>query len=224
MANTITISSHGKSMAAMFYTPASTTTTTTHGAIIIGYGSDGMNTPWGKMIEEYAESLAAKGFSVLIPNYLTVTNTQAGPAVFPLIMEHRDDWEGALSDAIGHAKNLPQVDPARIGLLGFSLGGYLCIRLRAKVKVLVEFFAPAFDGMGAPGTLRHAQVHHGKADNLIPFADAETIAQKLKGEGASTELYPYPESGHGFVGDDPGNTKARDLSRERTQAFFESHL
>jgi dienelactone hydrolase len=228
MTNTITIASRGKSMTAELYTPAGTAV---KGLIVIAYGSDGLtNTlsgPWATMIRGYAKSLAGKGFTTLIPDYLAITtNTKPGPAVFEMIPRCRDDWQGAISDAIDHAATLPMIDPKRVGLLGFSLGGHLCLRLRAKAKVLVEFFAPVLDGIGLPGTLTHAQIHHGEADRVpgTGYPNAVTIADTLKHEGTATELFPYPGAGHGFIGSDQGNTKARDLSNVRTLAFFQAHL
>jgi dienelactone hydrolase len=143
-----------------------------------------------------------------------------------MIPHCRDDWQGAISDAIDHATTLPMIDPKRVGLLGFSLGGHLCLRLRAKAKVLVEFFSPVFDGIGLGGSLTHAQIHHGEKD-LLPatgYPNAVAIADTLKREGTSTELFPYPGAGHGFIGSDQGNTRARDLSKVRTLSFFQAHL
>ena len=227
MTDTITVTSRGKTMTAEFYTPAGTMA---KGVIIIAYGSDGLTDhlsgPWATMIRGYADSLVEKGFTVIIPDYLAITETQPGPAVFPQIPHHRDDWQEAISDTINHAKTLAMVDATRVGLLGFSLGGHLCLRLRAKAKVLVEFFAPVVDGIGPGGTLTHAQIHHGEADSVLGtgFPNAVTIADTLKREGTSTELFPYPGAGHGFIGDDPDNTKARNLSKERTLSFFQSRL
>ena len=222
------LTSRGKSITAELYTPAGTAA---KGVIIIAYGSDGLTDhlsgPWATMIRGYADSLVEKGFTVIIPDYLAITETQPGPAIFPQILHHRDDWQEAIANTIDHAKTLAMVDATRVGLLGFSLGGHLCLRLRAKAKVLVEFFAPVVDGIGPGGTLTHAQIHHGEADSVpgtgyVP--NAVTIADTLKREGTSTELFPYPGAGHGFIGDDPDNTRARDLSKERTLSFFRSRL
>jgi dienelactone hydrolase len=119
---------------------------------------------------------------------------------------------------------LPSVDAARIGLLGFSLGGHLCLRVRAKAKILVEYFAPILDGIGPAGTLTHAQIHHGKADQFpgTGFSNAETIRKRLELEGTSTELFAYPGAGHGFIGDDQPNTDARTLSKKATLTFFQT--
>lgn len=228
MTNTMHIASGGKPFTAEMYPPAGTPA---NGLIVIAYGSDGltdkMSGPWATMIRGYAEALAAKGFTALIPDYLAITpNVQPGSGVFAAMPRHRDDWQQAVSDAIDQATRSLKIDPKRVGLLGFSLGGHLCLRLRAKAKVLVEFFAPVLDGVGASGILTHAQIHHGEADRVpgTGYPNAVTIADTIKHEGTATELFPYPGAGHGFIGNDQGNTKARDLSKVRTLAFFQAHL
>jgi dienelactone hydrolase len=178
------------------------------------------------MIQGYANALVEKGFTAVIPDYLSVTGTKPGAGVFDVMSKYRDTWQAALSDATDQAIELSNIDPRHVGLLGFSLGGHLVLRLRGKAKVLVEFFAPVLDGIGSPGTLTHAQIHHGQADHTsgTGFENAQTIADTLEREHASTELFAYPGAGHGFVGADQANTSARDLSMARTLSFFATHL
>jgi dienelactone hydrolase len=226
MKSIISLVSGAKSMTADMYTP----TGKPHGLIVIAYGSDGLTDdlsgPWKTMIQGYATSLADKGFGAVIPDYLSITGTPPGPAVFDAMSRLRDTWQTALSDATDQVVAHSKFDPKRVGLLGFSLGGHLVLRLRAKAKVLVEFFAPVLDGIGAPGTLSHAQIHHGQADKLpgTGFPNASAIERTLKQEGTATELYPYPGAGHGFIGADHANQTARDLSKARTLTFFQTYL
>ncbi|MFH0343750.1 MAG: dienelactone hydrolase family protein [Chromatiales bacterium] len=128
-----------------------------------------------------------------------------------------------------YAKTLPGVDASRVGLLGFSLGGHICLRLRAMAKVLVEFFAPEGAEWGGLGSTTsrtlHAQIHHGLADNLVRYVpNAVNIEKILKGEGAVVELCSYEGAGHGFAGDDPANAKARKDAMDGTLSFFIKHL
>jgi dienelactone hydrolase len=161
----------------------------------------------------------------IIPDYFGVTETQPGPAVFELIAAHGEQWQTAISDAIDHAKTFQLVDATRIGLLGFSLGGHLCLRIRDKANALVEYFAPVLDGIAVSGKLTHAQIHHGEADHGpgTGFSNAEAIKATLESERTTTELFPYPGAGHGFIGNDQANIDARKLSKDRTLAFFHSH-
>ena len=89
------------------------------------------------------------------------TRTSPGAAALEMIAIHREDWIQAISASIDHVSGLTAGTPPPIGLLGFSLGGHLALQLRAKVQVLVSFFAPMLDGIWATGSLTHAQIHHG---------------------------------------------------------------
>jgi len=143
-------------------------------------------------------------------------------------MQKRPEWAAGLLDSVTHAKTLSRVDSTKIGLLGFSLGGYLCLNIRAaaKPRALVSYFAPIFDGIGPAGTVPHAQIHHGEADKLqwTPPSNASAIETRLKLEKTAVEVCTYKGAGHGFAGNDKANADAHTLSQKRTLAFFVSHL
>ena len=227
MKTTIPLVSGGKPMMADMYDAPEEVS---QGLIVIAYGSAGLTNdlsgPWKTMFEGYAASLGDKGFGAVILDYLSITGTPPDPTVLDAMFRLRDTWQAALSEATDQVITLSKLDPKRVGLLGFSLGGHLALRLRAKAKVLVAFFAPVLDGIGAPGTLAHAQIHHGQSDKLpdTGFPNASAIKGTLKQEGTATELYPYPGAGHGFIGADQANQSARDLSKARTLSFFQTNL
>jgi dienelactone hydrolase len=200
---------------------------------------DNDNQLWATMMREYAADLAAKGFTAMIPDYFLTTGTAAGSIDYQrdgaqIVLLNRNTWVSGLSDAETHAKTLAGIDPKRIGLLGFSLGGHLGLHLRSSLKVLVEFFAPVLDGIGpgSPSSQLRVQIHHGKIDAatrtgdlLVPFeANAIPIAHELKREGVSVDVREYLGAGHGFVGTDAANKNAATQSKARTISFFESHL
>jgi len=222
--HTITnFNSVGKTIQAELFEPLGTIN---GGIIIIVYGTDGMLAPWGDGIRAYADDLSKKGFISIIPDYFASTNTKAGFRDPEEIILYRDTWEATLTDAVAHAKTLSGVKITRVGFLGFSLGGHLCLRLRVNAKVLVEFFAPELDGLGVhTNPTLQAQIHHGLADQLVPFnLNSDAIQTTLKQEGATVELFSYAGANHGFNGNDSDNTKARDESMKRTVSFFEKYL
>jgi dienelactone hydrolase len=198
------------------------------GLVVLAYGTDGFEDnahgPWKTMMRGYAEQLAAGGLFALIPDYFARTGTRHGGGAFEVIAAHRDTWSAALVDTVTHARTLPRVNGGRIGLLGFSLGGHLCLHARAAARpeALVEYFAPMFDGIGSAGSVPHAQIHHGTADELpaTSFSNAGVIEGILKREGKDVTLFPYKGAKHGFAGTDAANTSAAALSRTRTVAFF----
>ncbi len=197
-------------------------------AIVIAHGSDGMAEPWAALIREYATELAAKGFTAFIPSYFLKTGTVAGPGVFAHIPKHLNSWVEAVSEVVAHVKTRPGAATHGVGLLGFSLGGHICLRLRGTTQALVEFFAPEFRQIGGLGPRQsatpHVEIHHGLADLLVPFSETESIAAALKNEGATPEVFSYEGAGHGFAGADPNNATARRSAKFRTLAFFEKRL
>jgi dienelactone hydrolase len=231
MPDTTKYTSGGKSISCELFKPSGTAN---GGVIIIAYGSDGMidnsHGPWATMVRGYATDLAGKGFTALIPDYFLSTGTAAGSIDYEnggvlIVAMHRDTWAATLNDAVAHAKTLAGVDPKRVGLLGFSLGGHLCLRVRGAAKVVIEFFAPVLDGIGpggGPGL--PAQIHHGTGDNVVKFEmNATPIARELNRTG-TVDMQSYKDAGHGFVGTDPANTNARTRSKASAIAFFTSKL
>lgn len=233
MHRSITFTSNSPShstISAEVHESTATTASSPCGLVVVAYGTDGLldttNRPWATMIRGYADSLSQSGLTVLIPDFFAATNTSPGIQAAEQIESKRDLWLEVISETIDYGMKLPLVDPQRVGILGFSLGGYLCLRLRSKVRYMVEYFAPVLDGIGLGSNLTHCQIHHGKDDKgpATAFSNASAIERTLQSEGTVTELFPYPGAGHGFVGNDPANTDARDKSQQRTIAFFESHL
>ncbi len=207
------------------------------GIVILAHGSEGMTDhltgPWRTMILDYADELARLGFATLTPNYFEKNGaTPEGIAADPTkqLLAGRTAWAAALADAVAHVKTLHGIDPARIGLLGFSLGGHLCLDIREMAKVLVAFYAP-FPGLRPRGgrLALQAQLHNGTADKLVPPETAPIIEEMLKNEGATVDRKTYwgkGESGaaHGFIGTDAANTKAHADSKASALTFFTTHL
>jgi dienelactone hydrolase len=225
----ITIPSGTTKIPGELYSPSGTAST---GLVVIAYGTDGFedtaNGPWKTMIRGYAEELAKRGFFALVPDYFRRTGTTPGIPAADVIRTKHGDWEQALVDSVTHARTMARVDSARIGLLGFSLGGYLCLSIRAAAKplALVEYFAPKFDGIGPAGRVPHAQIHHGEEDHgpATDFSNAAAIEAILTLEKTAVTLFPYKGAGHGFAAKDKANMEASTLSRTRTLAFFATHL
>jgi len=209
--------------------------------VILAYGSDGLvnnnHGSWKTMIEKFAEELAQRGLAAAIPDFFASTGTRPGDldpgrpgAYLDQILAKRGDWLVALRDGMNELSNpavIPGVNPARVGLLGFSLGGYLCAQLAQRAKAMVLFYAPWMDGVRVSGPLStKVEMHHGEQDPLLPYSSNAVLIQKaLETAGASVQLWPaYPGANHGFVGNDTANQKAHDLSQQRTLDFFQANL
>lgn len=161
-----------------------------------GGGASGMNQP--------ATLLAAQGFAVFVLHYFDRTGTTQATDK-QTIFRNFPAWGKTVWDAISHIEQHPQVDPNRIGLLGFSLGAYLALSVASvdsRVKAVVEFFG------GLPKEMKFFMrrlcpvlILHGEADATIPVEEAYDLQNLLEKKGIPYEIKIYSAAGHGFDND-----------------------
>lgn len=119
-------------------------------------------------------------------------------------------------DALGALRWLaqqPGVDPARIGLLGWSHGGSttLAASNRNHPEVVASTIQPALAIAFYPGCSAELQkgyqpmapllLLHGTADDWTPLAPCESLARAAQSPGV--ELHAYPGAYHGFDSEVP---------------------
>lgn len=211
-----------------------------HRAVVIAYGSSGMSDEFGKAIEEHGRQLAAAGILAVIPDFFQKSPPipHGQPTrVFELILSRHSEWSQVLQDAVAAVKLLPGIKADSVGLLGFSLGGFLSLRIRREVKSLVSYFAPyqfpsatqkfaVLKGIGPSGNRNlSCCLLHGKADILVPTFNCENIAADLKQESnKELSVTYYDGANHGFVGNDLHNAEARTKALSQTISFFSRTL
>ncbi len=208
-----------------------------HPVIVVAYGTAGMEDHFGPDIRAFAEKLADNGYLVLIPHYFMRTSTLAGPAALEGFRGNRSPWIETLGHCLIHAAGRADAVADRMGLLGFSMGGHLALRLAkldtgAKVAAVVDFFAPItmlpFEDLGDDiAKLPPVQIHHGEADGgsfQHPVSPEESrgletlLKEAGKVKGRDFESKYYPGQGHGFTG------AAVADSIQLTVEFFNKHL
>lgn len=186
-------------------------------AVIALHGSGGFHEGFAN---DPARLLASNGFAVFILHYFERTGTSWADRT--TIERNFPVWMSVVKDAITHIGMSPSVDRRRIGLLGFSLGGYLAVSVAAtdaRVKAVVEFFG------GLPNELAtnvHAMppilILHGDADRVVPVTEAHKLEDVLKRTGSTYAIKIYSGVGHGFSG------LTMFDSAQRTLAFLRTHL
>src|ERR1700691_3988839 len=150
---------------------------------------------------EPASLLAGQGFAVYVLHYFDRTGAARIDGL-PAIFRHYPAWMKTLWDAVSFVAVQPQVDPERIGLLGFSLGAYLALSaagIDSRVKAVVEFFG------GMPKEMKFFMrrlcpvlILHGEQDKTVPVAEAYHLQKLLEKKGIAYEIKIYPGAGHGF--------------------------
>lgn len=151
-----------------------------------------------------AGMLAAQGFAVYVLHYFDRTGTTEIDGL-STIFRHFPVWMKTLWDAVSFAARQPQVDPDRIGLLGFSLGAYLALSaasIDSRIQAVVEFFG------GLPKEMKFFMrrlcpvlILHGADDKTVPVAEAYHLQQVLEKKSIPYEMQIYPGVGHGFSGE-----------------------
>ncbi len=114
----------------------------------------------------------------------------------------------------------------RIGLLGFSLGGFIAANTAARderIAALAVLYGGMPDAMA--GKVKHLPPTielHGEADQNVSIANGRKLIELAKSVGAETEFVPYPGKPHGFdfSDTDPMTTDAID----RVSRFFQARL
>ena len=116
-------------------------------------------------------------------------------------------WNGAKADGVVEIveellKNLP-IDPDRVYLAGYSMGGYGTFHILAQEPKLFAAGVPIAGG-GNPGTASNFKkvpvwVFHGAKDPTVPVSQSQGMVEALKKERAEVKYTEYPDGDHGVV-------------------------
>ncbi len=188
-------------------------------AVLMLHGADGL-TQRGDQYRAGARALAADGYHVGLVHYFDRTGSRW--ASLPAIFQNFPVWMETLRDALTFAGTRPGVDPARLGVVGISLGAALSVATAAedtRIKALVDYFGPVPEGSLQGATrLPPTLVLHGAADPIVPVSNARSLEGFLERKAVPHEVKIYSGEGHGF-----GRAAQADADR-RVAAFLGRHL
>ncbi len=185
---------------------------------MVSYGTEGMNPPFDKLIDDYCMELSKADIAVIRPDFFKATNTAPGmQGVFASGTPGRfDDWVGSIKDAAKYALGLPKAN-GKLAFVGFSLGANLSLRAASdfapKPSAVIDFFGP-IDSIPQSeissvmaATLPPVLVHHGKEDGIVKFSESVELESWLKAAGVVCDFdrAAYSRSGH------PGQKRAREF-------------
>jgi carboxymethylenebutenolidase len=199
-------------------------------AVLLLHGSRGFDLRL-PAYERYATALTADGIDAYLVRYYTAADEHAFETM--RTRESREAYESGRFD--GWTKRVSSVLTAvlaradssdRIGLLGFSLGGYVAAATAARDD-RVSALAVLYGGM--PEKIAPDVKHlpplielHGEADRNVPLANGEALVGLGKSVGAPAQIVTYPGKAHGFDFAEKDPVTADAISR--VVGFFRSHL
>ncbi len=189
---------------------------------------------WGLVdhIKHLVDRFAAEGFIALAPDLYHGKQTRSPDEAGKLLMalnigEAAKDMRGAGRYLAGH----PAVDPKKVGILGFCMGGQLALYAAQEYP---DTFAAAVDFYGIhpnvriePEKLRVPVLgHFGRKDPSVPESDVRALAERYRAAGKSFEAHFY-DAGHAFFNDtrpEAFHQPSAELAWRRTLAFLRAHL
>jgi carboxymethylenebutenolidase len=191
---------------------------------------------WGLTdhIASIADRLAAEGFVALAPDLYGGTTThdadEAGSLMMALPVEEasRD-----LSGAVDFLLAQESVTSAKVGAIGFCMGGGFVLLLAAqqgdKIGAAVPFYGV---GPGVPSTYEGitaaVQGHYAEQDGFYPVDQAKAQEKQIATESGAPVEFFYYDAGHAFHNDenligtyDAANAK---LAWDRAVEFLKTTL
>jgi carboxymethylenebutenolidase len=192
-------------------------------AVIILHGAHGIDLRQD-FFRHYATVLAESGIDAYLLTYYNEDDAKRikdNENLLAVARKRMRAWSTLVSNVIGDIL-VQRQSSGRIGLLGFSRGGFLATAVGnqdPRVSALAVFYG------GIPSILRDDMAHlpplielHGDADPLVPLREGKALVDLAHRLGQQAEMVVYPGAGHGFKGAD-----AEDSER-RTIAFFQRQL
>lgn len=198
-------------------------------AVLLLHGSKGLKANF-EAYDRYARDLAASGIDTLLFSYFqpeelkVINEARDGSARHRQYIESIDRWV-SLVRSIADSAREHERNSGHVGLLGFSLGGFVAVAAASKplFSVLTVFYA------GLPTFYNHAINFlpplldiHGDADRAVSLSQGERLVTLAKRLGGVAELALFRNEGHGFDLD-IGNRDAAS-ARQRAIAFTSQWL
>jgi carboxymethylenebutenolidase len=163
---------------------------------------------WGLNIEmrDKADLLARSGYVVVAPDMFRGSSTNWIPrAIYQTLTTPQERKNRDLDAVYGWLEQQPEVNPARVAVIGFCFGGATSLRYslwNPKLAATAIFYgSPVSDAdqlKALPGPLLGV---FGGADSSIPVAEVGAFETALIAAGIPSTITIYPDQPHAFITD-----------------------
>jgi carboxymethylenebutenolidase len=189
---------------------------------------------WGlnDWIRQTAERYAAMGYVVVTPDlYRGKVAADADEAHQLMRGMPEDRAMGDLREAFGYLASRPDVDPKRIGVVGWCMGGGYALALGIDeprlAAVVINYGRLVTDPATIAKIKPPVQGNFGATDKGIPVDDVKAFEKALKTTNPTVDFMIFDGAGHAFM--NPNNkggymASAADTAWARIDAFLAKHL
>ena len=163
---------------------------------------------WGiePHIRDLAHKLAAEGFVVAVPDLFhgkVVTEPDEAQKMVMMIAGNIDKAAREIIGALETVKAIPNVEPKKLGLMGFCVGGMLTLVVASRYPDLgaaVAFYPGGYDPKPEDVAKINAPVlaFYGRRDPSIPMEQVDKIEKMFKAAGKDYTAKVY-DAGHAFI-------------------------
>lgn len=194
---------------------------------------------WGlnDHIKDVARRFAAEGYVAIAPDLYSRFQNEVVPNSNPkragelMGQLKQEDGLKDLNATVVYLKSVPEVDPVRIGVTGFCMGGSYALMLPCvnnEIKAAVPYYGQVPNPDTPLQKLACPVLYiYGEEDGWITKADVQRLAAALKKYNKPGEIKTYPGAPHAFFNDTRKDVykpaEAKD-AWTRTLAFFKQHL
>ena len=157
---------------------------------------------WGiePHIRDLAHRLAAEGF--------VVTEPDEAQKMVMMIAGNIDKAAREVIGALETVKAMPNVEPKKLGLIGFCVGGLMTFVVASRypnLGAVVPFYPGGYDPKPEDVAKVNAPVlaFYGRRDDSIPMEQVDKIEKMYKAAGKDYTAKVY-DAGHAFINPDHG--------------------
>jgi carboxymethylenebutenolidase len=161
--------------------------------------------------EDVACRFAAQGYGVLVPDLFWSTGPPPDTSDREEMMAFRRSLKDeeilrSLDAALNYMREQEGIDRARIGIIGFCMGGYYAFLEAAHnptLAAVVDFYGAPMSGLLEPARELRVPLMglFGEEDQSIPVEQVRELQRILRETGLQSEIRIYPDAGHAFFND-----------------------